>query len=170
MMNEHNELTFKIYRDTTANKRVKQVFFFDFDGPLAVPWTHPEESQQGVTDMIKKLTDENIVIALASFNPRAVVAIKEWGIDHYFAAKRAGSNFANSQDRTGLSKHLQIRSMLENELKEYDSDEWMKCFFDDDPGHIKAVTEAETALCFYIEGSQLPYLIAKLLKIEKGFL
>ena len=61
------------------------LIIFDFDGVLAIPHTHPEEHYPQIPHLIKILASK-YTLALASFNPRASIVLKEWSIDQYFSA------------------------------------------------------------------------------------
>ena len=67
----------------------------------------------------------------------------------YFSCIRCGANHSwhaegaryNEEDRVGMSKHRQITSMIENEIKELGAEVEGVFFFDDDPDNIRLVNE-----------------------------
>ena len=75
---------------TSTNTNTKLIVF-DFDGVLAIPYTSPEKHYKHIPYLIKLLS-KKYILAIASFNPRAITVIKEWGIFDYFKIIRAGSN------------------------------------------------------------------------------
>lgn len=122
------------------------ILIFDFDGVLSIPYTHPEEYYPQIPDLIKELS-KNYVLCVASFNPRASLVIKKWGLHSYFSVTREGSNFKwseeyNEEYRKGLSKSQQIKDIMKNlfhtEEKQYNHNIY---FFDDDQDNINEVKE-----------------------------
>lgn len=116
----------------------RKLLIFDFDGVLSIPWTRPEVCYSQIPDLIKKLSQTHI-LAMASFNPRAQIALVEWDLDKYFFCTRYGSNHRwdglyEQKFRSGMSKTNQIIDMLECELstENYTHIE----FFDDDLNNL----------------------------------
>jgi hypothetical protein len=121
---------------------------FDFDGVLAIPWTNPEKPFEIVPTVIKKLSDSGkYFLGVASFNPRAVIAIESWGLKHHFTSMRAGANHSWSFDpfdyreeyRVMMSKYQQIISMVQEIESTKKATIKTIVFFDDDPKNIESV-------------------------------
>lgn len=98
----------------------KKLLIFDFDGVLAIKWTMPEEYFDQIPDLIRKLS-KDYILCVASFNPRAQVAIKNWGLEEYFICMRYGSNYTwvdiyKEEYRENMTKANQIIHMIENEI------------------------------------------------------
>jgi predicted HAD superfamily phosphohydrolase YqeG len=75
--------------------RVKEnykVIFFDFDGVIGVPWTHPESPFPNLSQNLQRLYDAGLKLCAVSYNPSVQVAINRWGMGHLFTAVRARSN------------------------------------------------------------------------------
>ena len=135
-------------------KTIKKLLIFDFDGVLAIKWTRPEEYFHQIPDLIKKLS-HNYILCVASFNPRAQLAITNWGLDDYFTCMRYGANhnwadIYKESYRENMTKADQIVHMIENEIDQLNNktDELGNkfefgdvMFFDDDPENILQVNE-----------------------------
>lgn len=104
------------------NNNIQQfTIVFDFDGVLAIPWTNPEKPFAQVPGLIKSLFDKGHRLSVASYNPRARLAIESWGIDGYFASIRSGADHdweaeggeykEEFRTRDRMSKHGQIKNM-----------------------------------------------------------
>ena len=123
-------------------KGIMSVYIFDFDGVLAVPWTHPEMPYEKVVEFIKELHDSGKTLCLASYNPAAIQSLDRWGVRGLFTAMRAGSNHPwfgeyKNNHRIDMSKSLQIKNMLSNEL--FPAKEEDCIFFDDTLENIQLV-------------------------------
>lgn len=135
----------------------KHLLIFDFDGVLrnvaqeksAVPYPNIAKDIPAIFE------SGDYVLAVASFNPRAELFLTRWGLASYFASFRCGSNqkrdelasshclgyssFSRSpwECDDGVTKPLQIRSMLDNELSSFS---WKSVtFFDDCMSNITEV-------------------------------
>ncbi len=137
--------------------RLNKVFFLDFDGPLAIPWTVDENHWGHIPELIPRLAQKG-TLCLISFNPGAEDALIRWGLRHHFKACRSGTNFPRPQGayqeewRHGLSKAKQITSILENELqgiKDYDC-----AIFDDDAKNLNHVHAELNIRCYYVDSDQ----------------
>lgn len=139
----------------------KRLLIFDFDGVLSVKWTMPEKPFLQIPNTIKQLSTDH-VLAMASFNPRALLAITNWSMDQFFTCARYGSNIPwtglyKESYRTDMTKADQIVDMLTNEIKNLPHDIIDVIFFDDDPDNIKYVNE------------KLPYVKTVLIDDTEGF-
>jgi hypothetical protein len=140
--------------DSNINNKLNQILqkeckftlkIFDFDGVLSMPYTMPEEYYKQIPNILSSFNITDVLCCVASFNPRAKLAIEQWKLDHHFIAFRSGSNdiWSNNLDeykqeyRIGLKKSKQIQSMLSNELKDYKIENIE--FYDDDKLNIKEV-------------------------------
>ena len=124
-------------------RRKKTMLVFDFDGVLRV---NPEEGDfyyPQIPELLKELAKDHI-LCIASYNPKAIQVLKDWGFDKYFTCMRAGCNYKwfdvyGEHYRENLCKAEQISDMIENEVKD------LKCgvgdiwFFDDVAENIEAV-------------------------------
>jgi len=128
----------------------RPVLIFDFDGVLAQPWSHPEKPYAQVIDIIKALSPTHH-ICLASFNPRAKLAVKQWGLQDHFSAMRYGAihewrEFYHETYRSNLTKSNQIAHMLHQIGLPKDHPVY---FFDDDPINIEEVTNILPHVCVF---------------------
>lgn len=127
-------------------KMTKRLLVFDFDGVLGIKWTMPEEYFPQIPQLLEQLAKDNL-LCVASYNPRAELAIKSWGLDKHFVCMRSGANHVwndiyEESHRVDLSKAVQIINMIENEIKELEDHQQTEVvFFDDDPVNIKLVNE-----------------------------
>lgn len=136
---------------------------FDFDGVLAIPWTHPECDYPQIKKDLLQLPS-NTICCVASFNPRAEIAIKGWGIDSRFLAFRSGSNHVWYEQyeqvyRSDMSKSKQIQSMLNDELKHWNISRIE--FYDDDALNIQQVNEAMPHVHTYLVDSEEGWCLNK---------
>jgi phosphoglycolate phosphatase-like HAD superfamily hydrolase len=121
-------------------KRANSVLIFDFDGVLAQPWTHPELPYKDVKDVLDRVSEKHF-ICVASFNPRAALAVADWNLFQPFDAVRCGANHIwdtryREEWRKEMSKEGQIKEILkELGLKEAHTVQ----FFDDDQKNVDAV-------------------------------
>jgi hypothetical protein len=120
----------------------RPVIAVDFDGVLGEPDTHPELFYPEVPEVIKSIS-ERFHLVLASFNPRAKIAVKEWGLYPYFSACRAGANhdwrrMYDPSYQATVAKSVQIKHMLFQIGWLQDHDVW---FFDDNETNIKEVEQ-----------------------------
>jgi HAD superfamily phosphatase (TIGR01681 family) len=136
-----------------------KVLVFDFDGVLAITWTNPELHFPQIPALLKALSKKHI-LCVASYNPRAKIAIEAWDLHHHFTCIRAGANHHwegeyDENVRADLCKSKQIVSMVD-ELKGlgHDIDDIM--FFDDDTININVVNE------------KLPHVTTVLINKYKG--
>lgn len=128
----------------------KTVLVLDFDGVLAVPYTNPEEPYKGVPQLIERLDQKGYILCMASYNPRAIEAVRNWGLSHCFFGMRAGFNDVWEGDykeeyRTDMSKSRQIQSMtsiLQNKKI---------LFFDDDPVNVELVKKEIGCECILVD-------------------
>ncbi len=116
-----------------------KVMFLDFDGVLAIPYTSPAQHYVGLSVMLYYLKHHlGWTLCLVSFNPTAESCLKQWQIEHYFTAIRAGSNQQwvgqYVDDRKHLCKSQQIQDILDNELKGHSYERLV--FFDDSTEHV----------------------------------
>ncbi len=131
-------------------------FVFDFDGVLSIPWSQPEKPFEQVPALIRLLHGQGHILTVASYNPRARVAVESWGLAECFHAFRSGANHDWESDggtykeefRVSMKKQGQIRSMHGHEPRS------PVFFFDDDPENIKEITD--------------PNIVAVLVKTEVG--
>lgn len=135
-----------------------KVFFLDFDGPLAIPWTIDENHWGQIPELIPKMAQMG-TLCLISFNPGAEAALIRWGLRRYFAACRSGTNFPRSYDvpykdewRKGLSKAEQIRSIMSTELP--NDRDYEYAIFDDDAKNLNLVHEELGIRCYYIDSDR----------------
>ena len=140
---------------------MKRLLVFDFDGVLAIKYSMPEECYQQIPELLKQLSKTHI-LCVASYNPRAQMAIKSWGLDQYFSCMRFGANHTWKDEyqehyRELMSKSDQIVNMIENEIKELDHQYSDIVFFDDSEENLKCVNE------------KLPHVKTVLVKDEFGF-
>lgn len=118
-----------------------KLYIFDFDGVLAIPYTNPERYYNNIPFLISSLAMNNY-LAVVSFNPQAEKVIKRWGLSKHFMAYRSGYNEIwngnyKSEYRMNMSKSGQIKSILNNELKDIEFEEIL--FYDDDIRNIRDV-------------------------------
>ena len=120
---------------------MSKLIVFDFDGVLAIPYTNPEKHYEHIPYLIKLLASKYI-LAVASFNPRAINVLKEWGISDYFVTVRAGCNdhweVYDDSLRKGLSKPQQIKNIRDelisrNMITDVNTEIY---FYDDDQKNI----------------------------------
>jgi HAD superfamily phosphatase (TIGR01681 family) len=124
---------------------MKKVYICDFDGVLGIPYSIPEKHYEQIPGLIKELSKDHI-LCVASYNPRAEVAIQDWGLDKYFACMRYGANhtwkeYYSESYRAEMSKSQQIINMLNQEIKELNCNIDDITFFDDDQNNINAVKD-----------------------------
>lgn len=121
------------------------VYVFDFDGVLAIPYSVPEKHYDQVPSLIKQLYDQGNILCMASFNPDSIESIERWGLMKYFTAVRGGCNFKWSGikseykdeiHRNQLLKSTQIISMMNEELSSLVPRVEHLRFFDDDKLNI----------------------------------
>lgn len=121
-------------------KGKNRVLVFDFDGVLAKPWTHPETHYEQVPAILKILS-QKYYVCVASFNPRAALAIASWESQKTIDAVRCGANheWAHKYDevwREGMSKLEMITSILKQlNLR---ADHPVE-FYDDDSKNVDSV-------------------------------
>lgn len=135
---------------------------FDFDGVLAIPYTMPEQCYSGIPNIIKALS-EQYILAVASYNPRAYMAIKSWNLEQYFISIRCGANHSwhkdnieyNENYRIDMEKSNQILD-IKNEIKHLNISGII--FFDDDQNNLNLVN------------IKLPSVITVFINYEHGFL
>ena len=138
----------------------KEVLVFDFDGVLAIPYTHPEECYSDVVELMTMLKEEYI-LCVASYNPRAEVAIESWGIRDLFSVVLCGANYVwkgkeyDDKDRVEMRKDRQIVSIIKKELDELQIRYDQVAFFDDDQENIDLVTkELPSVTCTFIDNKK----------------
>jgi FMN phosphatase YigB (HAD superfamily) len=122
---------------------MKKLLIFDFDGVLAIKWTQPPQCYPQIPSLIKYLS-QDYLLCVASFNPIAEQAIKNWQLHEHFVAIRSGCNYTWNKPyknalKHNLSKSEQIINMCNNEMKNYTFSSIF--FFDDDPENIKNVND-----------------------------
>lgn len=113
--------SFLLFVTLVSMRRKKSpALVFDFDGVLAIPWSKPEKPYVQVTELIRRLHREGYRLSVASYNPRARVAVRSWGLEHCFESFRSGADHDweteggeyKEEFRTDrMSKHGQIKSM-----------------------------------------------------------
>lgn len=136
----------------------KSILFFDLDGCLAMNYTHPEQHYPSIKHTLQQLHDQGHILCLASFNPRAEIAVESWGIAHLFSAARAGCNWKWSGKyrdiihQFNIRKSSQIHNMLFHELREEYEDCDDLYFYDDDPKNIQEVnTSFPSVKCVLVD-------------------
>lgn len=142
---------------TNQKQMTSRLVVVDFDGVIAIPYTDPEMHYPQIPELFANLKKENTTLCLASFNPRAKVAVESWGLAEHFTAMRHGANFTWSGNyleshRENMLKSSQIENMIANELKDHTFESIE--FYDDD---LKNLLEVKIALpivkCIFIPHS-----------------
>ncbi len=134
------------------NRLLNPVIVLDFDGVLGKTFSHPERPLPEVRNLIRLLS-RSYYICVASYNPRAKLAIDDWKQFYGYDAIRCGANFKWSDDycdewRKEMSKSKQIDSMLE-ELGLGKSH--LVYFFDDDQENVDQVNVHKSRTAFKID-------------------
>lgn len=155
----------RVVKGKGLHKHEITAIFFDFDGVLAIPHTHPEVCYEKICLVLRGYHTKHkgkVVFFLCSYNPKALSTLERWGIDDLFPYKRAGCNdvwdgtdisiYSDTTHRIGLSKVTQMENMIAEFLMHEASLKqsiaiWgitiKKAYFlDDDPGNIKLVQTA----------------------------
>ena len=119
------------------------ILVLDFDGVLAIPYTHPVQLYPQMPTLLEELSQTHTLV-LASFNPTAIAELRRFDLLQYFSATRAGvhdnieiTNFIT--DLGELCKAKQIASMQEHQLADKKDEEYH--FFDDCVYNLQQVTE-----------------------------
>ena len=131
------------------------VLVLDFDGVLAIPWTHPVQLYPQIPASLKQLSETHTLV-LASFNPTAIKELRRFDLLQYFSATRAGVHdnveITNFMSNLGeLCKAKQISSMQkQHQLTDKKDQEYH--FFDDDPFNLEQVTKLLPQVrCHYVD-------------------
>lgn len=125
-----------------------KLYFFDFDGCLAIPYTNPEQPYTDTIKSLHHLFNQGHIICVISCNPRAVTVLKQWNVIRLCSAIRAGCNwnwknelYQDEIHRVNMNKASMIRNILDNELNDI-IDVWHEChFYDDDMINIDIVQQ-----------------------------
>lgn len=137
----------------------KPVIVFDFDGVLAKPWTHPEKPYDCIPDIMRLMSETGYILCVASYNPRAKLAIESWKPninENTFKAIRCGANHIWSdlyleEWRKEMSKSKMIASMLQ-ELGL--AEDYPVIMFDDDQMNIDEVNKLQNCTAFLIDSEK----------------
>ncbi len=143
---------------------------------MSIPYSDPEKYYKQIPDIIINLSKcSEYILAVASYNPNAYIAIKEWKLEKYFACFRCGANQIwnkeklssyNKDDWQEARKHRQISNMLEYELHDLQNNILNPglqfeiehvVFFDDNENNIKQVND------------ELPFVHTVFVDSECGF-
>lgn len=129
--------------------RVPDVYVFDFDGVLAIPYTSPEQLYPRTEAVLRKLSAWGHHVLVSSFNPRAYTVLQPLlrdGVIHQVRAGSAiewwhdGGMYLDEIHRREMFKSLHIGTML----RRLTSGSWGRMhFFDDDPHNV---VEVQTGL------------------------
>ncbi len=127
----------------SLQKMTTNVFFFDFDGVLAIPYSQPEVLFAGTEALLRDMRANGHVLLVTSFNPRAYFVLKHLLDNGTLLAIRAGSCerwwamgnglYSDATHRLKMEKSLHLQSMLEDEVREAGIDPaTRRLFFVDD--------------------------------------
>jgi len=132
----------------------KKVLFFDFDGVLVHPWSHPEIPYAHIERLLDDLATNGFTLCIASFSPAVRPLLRRFGWADRFKAIRCGSNvrwteslnaegeetaYMTIDNRFDLCKAKQISDMMEKELKDMHLKPEQCAFFDDLEENLAAV-------------------------------
>ena len=134
-------------------RKKNPLLVFDFDGVLAMPWYHPELPYDNVRELIRMVSKTHY-ICVASFNPRAKLAIDDWKQFYGYDAIRCGSNHHwsvvySNKWRVEMTKSRQITAMLD-ELGL--SEDHPVQFYDDDQENVDEVNKHQSRTAFKVDG------------------
>ena len=148
---------FKILQRAKDQRRLVRrplLWVFDFDGVLAIPFTHPEKLFEGVPDAMLEIkrNSPNHRCVVASFNPRAELSVSCSLVGPCFAAFRSRTHDQISMsDDERLCKSKQISSMIKTELAHHKFQDQDIVFFDDDMENLQEVQRMfPSARCKFI--------------------
>lgn len=138
---------------------------FDFDGVLAIPYSHPERLFPGAEPLLRSLHAQGVIVLVASFNPRAYVALRHLLDEGVIRGIRAGSlvewwkegdgTYSDARHRKNMNKALHLSDMLARELDGVDVSS--VTFYDDDRDNIHDVMAGSYGRDVGVEGLFVPW-------------